>query len=114
MEDLDAAMKAKQLGVETLDSQYSTVKTETTKSHVLQWGDTKITSEVIGEFEAGEYSVPKDIWTVFKATGKKLFKDEVGWTSAKVARKNDFAVGVRDIDLHYLYSKVVTNPSSEN
>ena len=114
MEDLDAAMKNKQLGVETLDTQYSTVKTETTKSHVLQWGDVKITSEVIGEFEAGNYSAPKDLWSVLKTTGKQIFKDEVGWTSAETARKNDFAVGVRDIDLHYLYSKVVSDPSADN
>lgn len=114
MEDLDAAMAKKQLGTETLSAQYATVKTKTDKSHVLQWGDVKMTSEVIGEFEAGTYSVPKTYWSAFKGIGKDILSSQMGWDAAHTARKNDFAVGVRDINLHYLYSKVLTDPSEEN
>jgi len=35
---------------ESLQSQYSTVKTLTNKSHVLQWGDTSFTSEPLSAF----------------------------------------------------------------
>lgn len=66
MEDLDHAYKKKQLGVETLQTQYESVKTKTTRSHVLQWGDLKIADEVIGEFEAGTYKKPKDLWSILK------------------------------------------------
>lgn len=114
MEDLDAAMTKKHLGTETLSAQYATVKTKTNKSHVLQWGDVSMTSEVIGEFEAGTYSVPKTMWSAFKGIGKDLMSSQMGWDAAATARKNDFAVGVRDINLHYLYSQVLTNPSEEN
>jgi len=114
MEDLDLAIEQNKLGVETLDNQYKVVKQHTTKSHVLQWGDLKITPSVLGEFMAGEYSAPKDMWSVFKTSGKALFKETMGYTTREVAQKNDFAVDVRDIDLHYLYSKVVTDPSIEN
>lgn len=38
----------------------------------------------------------------------------MGYTTAEVARKNDFAVAVRDIKLHYLYARVVRDPSAEN
>lgn len=114
MEDLDAAMAKKQLGTETLEAQFSSVKTKTNRSHVLQWGDTKITSEVIGEFEAGTYSVPKDMWSAFRSAGKQILNAGMGWEAAQTAQKNDLAVGVRDIDLHYKYSKVLNDPSEEN
>jgi hypothetical protein len=38
----------------------------------------------------------------------------MGWDATNTARKNDFAVGVRDINLHYFYSKVLNDPSEEN
>lgn len=114
MEDTDKAAARKKLGTETLDTQYSLVRQETTKSHVLQWGDLSITSEVIGEFQAGEYTAPKDMWSAFKSVGKSFLKEQLGYTTQKISQKNDFAVDVRDINLHYLYSKVVTDPSIEN
>lgn len=46
MEDSDKKGKMS----ETLDAQYSVVKTETSKSHVLQWGALSFTSEPIGDF----------------------------------------------------------------
>jgi legumain len=36
---------------ETLEEQYTKVKKETNKSHVMQYGDLKMTSETIDEFE---------------------------------------------------------------
>lgn len=97
-------MSKSKVGVETLDTQFSNVKRETTKSHVLMWGDLAITAEVIGEFEAGDYSAPKNLWSTFKSAGKSFLKEQTGYTTKQIARKNDFAVGVRDINLHYLYS----------
>jgi len=60
MEDADKA----KMGVETLEQQFQLVKKETTKSHVLQWGQTNISSEVIGEFESGNYTKSTDEWEV--------------------------------------------------
>lgn len=104
-------MKDKMVGSELLSTQYQTVKTKTSKSHVLQWGDLKIDTEVIGAFEAAKYQSPKDKWTAFKTFGKSLLKDSVGWEDAETAKLNDFAVDVRDIDMHYLYTKVTQDPS---
>ena len=81
MEDTDKAASKKKLGVETLDTQYTLVRQETTKSHVLQWGDVSFTSEAIGEFQAGNYTAPKDMWTVFKSAGKSFLKDQLGYTT---------------------------------
>jgi len=114
MEDLDAAMKNKKMGVETLLAQYNTVKTKTTKSHVLQWGDLSIDSEVIGQFEAATFAEPKDAWAALKTIGKSFIKEQVGWDDYATAQKNDFAVDVRDIDMHYLYTQVAQDPSEEN
>lgn len=55
MEDADKA----RMGRETLQQQYNTVKKETTKSHVLQWGQTSFTSEPIGDFESGKFGEEK-------------------------------------------------------
>lgn len=114
MEDLDKAVSKKKLGVETLDTQFETVKHQTNKSHVLQWGDLSITNEFIGEFEAGDYKPSKSIWSAFKSAGKAYLKDQFGYMTKEVQQKNDFAVGVRDVKLHYLYSRVVNEPSIEN
>ena len=57
MEDSDAA----KMNVETLQQQWQTVKTETTKSQVMQWGDLSWTSEPIGDFESGTVDGPKDL-----------------------------------------------------
>jgi legumain len=114
MEDLDKAMKDKQMGIETLSTQYDTVKTKTAKSHVLQWGDLTIDAEVIGEFEAATFKEPKNAWSALKSMGKSFLKEQVGWNDYHTAQKNDFAVDVRDIDMHYLYTKVAQDPSEEN
>lgn len=54
------------------------------------------------------------MWAAFRAAGSTILKSEMGWEAAETAKKNDFAVGVRDINLHYKYSKVLTDPSEEN
>jgi len=36
------------------------------------------------------------------------------YVTTEEQRKNDFAVDARDIDLHYLYQKVMSDPSKEN
>ena len=55
MEDTDAA----KIGKETLQEQYNTVKKETKRSHVLQWGDLSFSSEAIGDFESGNDTIAK-------------------------------------------------------
>jgi legumain len=50
MEDTDAA----DIWTETLEAQFTKVQTETTKSHVMQYGDMSWNTEVIGDFEAEE------------------------------------------------------------
>lgn len=75
-----------------------------------------IASEVLGEFEAGQYSVPKDVWSNFKFIGKTILKDQFKFDEnlAVNQRKNDFAVDSRNIKLHYLYQDVINEPSMEN
>jgi legumain len=103
------------MGTETLEDQYNTVKTETTKSHVLQFGDLTFTSEPIGNFESGNDSTntPK-FWSQFKRIGKNVLKDVTNWEEAASTRKNEFAVDSRDINLHYLYNMVMSDPTIEN
>lgn len=110
LEDIDSA----KLGIETLQNQYDTVKKKTNRSHVLQWGQTSMTSEVIGEFEAGNYTKPTSLWEGFKEVGRNFANGLESYASEATQRKNDFAVDTRDIRLHHLYSKVLNEPSTEN
>lgn len=109
MEDADKA----DMGVETLQNQYDTVKAETNKSHVLQWGQLSIADEVVGEFESGDYQTPSSLWAGLKEVGRNVVNG-LGYPTAETQRKNDFAVDARDIDLHYLYRQVMEDPSIEN
>lgn len=52
MEDSDAQDTTS----ETLDAQFQTVKTKTSKSAVMQWGDTSFTSDTVSEFEGSQGS----------------------------------------------------------
>lgn len=108
MEDTDAA----KLGVESLKNQFDTVQKKTTRSHVLQWGQTTIANEVIGEFEAGTYTTVKSFWGGMKEFGRNVMGG--AYTDEETQRKNDFAVDTRDIMLHHLYSKILESPSKEN
>lgn len=113
---LEDADKAK-MSTETLQDQYNTVKKETAKSHVLQWGDLSWTSDKIGEFESANFtaeSKKSNLWNKVKHIGKNMLKDAVHWDEFSSQRKNDFAVDSRDIKLHYLYYRVKEEPSSEN
>ena len=113
MEDADKA----KMGTETLQEQYNTVKKETSKSHVLQWGQTTWTSEPIGDFESGNINEEKEpehkFWKSFKHIGKNFLKDVSKWDESISKRKNDFAIDSRDVKLHYLYNQVLNNPSIE-
>ena len=116
MEDADKADMQK----ETLQTQYETVKTETTKSHVLQWGELTFTGEAIAEFEGSipilekyEKKEKKSFWHNLKSIAKDIVK-EVYIDQKEVDRRNEFAVDSRDIQLHYLYNLVMTDPSKEN
>jgi len=109
MEDTDAA----QINVETLQEQYTNVKTKTAKSHVLQWGQLSLTSETLDEFEAGT-TKEADFMGYLNDLGRSFFDDALGFKEDDAERKNQFAVDSRDVQLHYLYNKVITDPSTEN
>ena len=51
MEDTDAAITSMAMDSETLATQYQTVKTKTTRSPVLQFGDLSFQDDSIGTFE---------------------------------------------------------------
>lgn len=53
MEDTDAA----KMNTETLDDQYQSVKTKTSRSHVLQWGQLSIDQEPLSHFQGTQDSV---------------------------------------------------------
>lgn len=101
MEDTDAH----DASAETLATQYSTVKTETAQSHVMQYGETDWTSEPIGDFEG-------DLDVADKYFGKLLNK---AVSSRDLAASNDnrhiSAVNSRDIKLNHLYAKALNDPS---
>jgi len=115
LEDSDKAKMDK----ETLQTQYNTVKTETSKSHVLQWGQLTFTDEPIGDFQSGnvdEAEEKSDFWAMLKKHSKKAFKDIMQFDKHRPSThiKNEFAVDSRDIKLHYLYNKVMSDSSAEN
>jgi len=112
MEDADKGLWT----TETLNDQYQTVKAETTKSHVLQWGDVSFTNELAAEFETGapEALQTPTMWQQMKHIGKQGLRQVSGWDKFEAKRKNDFAVDSRDIQLHYRYARVMENPSKEN
>jgi legumain len=110
MEDADAA----NMETETLQTQYDTVQKETTKSHVLQWGDLTFTKDPIGEFEATTTPSNQFWWKVRKWGNKQLSKAEAAFDKKFGEDKGAFAVDSRDIQLHYLYNLVAQDPSVEN
>ena len=108
MEDSDAAL----MDTETLQEQYETVRRETTKSQVLQWGDLSFTSEPLSAFEG----------TLEKASNheKLSSKDLVNSIKGLLAGnkehnlKNIGAVDARDAELSYLFHAYREEPSAEN
>ena len=73
-----------------------------------------LASEAIGEFEAGTYSSTKDKWAAWKNVKHAIFSGQLSQETYATQQRNDFAIPVRDINLHYFYSKVLNNPSEEN
>ena len=71
MEDADAA----DIKTETLQEQFETVKTLTTRSPVLQWGELDWTNEPIGMFEGTVNKASKDLWQVFGHKAKNIAID---------------------------------------
>jgi legumain len=116
MEDADKA----KMGSETLQQQYNTVKAETTRSHVLQWGEKDWTNEPIGDFESGLINAVKEEdtsaswWSKIKKHGKHFIKQQMKEHAPEVMLRNEFAVDSRDVKLHQLYHNVKTEASIEN
>lgn len=110
LEDADKA----NMNIETLQDQYKTVQAETTKSHVLQWGQLTFTDEPIGNFESGNDVTEVGDWTKLKHYGKKWIKNELNIDAGEAWRKNQFAVDSRDNNLHFWYNMVLTEPTAEN
>lgn len=110
MEDTDAA----DIKTETLQDQFTTVKTKTTRSPVLQWGELDWTDEPIGVFQGSDDDMSRDIWSVFSMTAENIAKDALEWNEAEGQEKAMFAVDSRDVNLHYAYQAVLADPTPEN
>jgi len=108
MEDTDAAIQSKSMDSETLSTQYDTVKTGTTRSPVLKFGDFSFNNEAIGEFEGVVEASSDDLWIQsWLNRGVALFDAEPQRASAE-------HVDQRDHMLHYLSNKVMTEGGDEN
>jgi len=90
MEDSDVT----DLTQETLQAQFNTVHTKTSKSEVMQWGDVTFTSDMVSEYQSA-------------AQGKAI----AGSASAQPARS---AVSARQIDLKQAYDAYVQATSSKD
>ena len=110
MEDTDEA----DIKTETLQEQYETVKTKTTRSPVLQWGELDWTSEPIGMFEGDVAASTDDVWGWVGHQTFKSLKQISDWDETLGEEKAKFAIDSRDVNLHYLYNKVMSDPSAEN
>ena len=111
MEDTDAA----DIKTETLQEQYANVKKTTTKSPVLQWGQTNFTSEPIADFQSNtDAEQTPDFWTQMIHDGLEFIDDALMINEAEIERKNTFAVDSRDVKLHYFYNKVMKDSTPEN
>ena len=93
--------------VETLATQHTTVTEKTTRSPVQIFGDQSFMSEPIGDFQG--------------TTEEMSFKDKVQhhafhyYKKATVDQiKSRDLVDSRDIELHYLYQRVIASGSSED
>jgi len=113
MEDTEAHDKKYS---ETLLTQYKNVKKATTKSPVQEFGNLDIQKEPIGAFQStqsGEVEKEHKFWNLIKSSTKSLVKDIFDIDEKMAYIKNESAVDSRDINLHYLYSQVMSNPSTE-
>lgn len=110
MEDTDAA----DVKTETLQDQYETVKTKTTRSPVLQWGELDWTTEPIGMFEGDVSESTNDTWNWLGHQTMKSLKQISDWDAKVGAEKAQFTVDSRDVNLHYLYNNVMRDSTPEN
>jgi len=113
MEDSDA--HADKMS-ETLKTQFDTVKKETTKSPVQEFGNLDIQKEPIGAFQStqtGEVPEHKKFWKLLKSGAKNLVKDIFDIDEKMAYIKNESAVNSRDIGLHYLYNRVMLDATPE-
>jgi hypothetical protein len=53
-------------------------------------------------------------WKHLKQIGKSILKDVIHVDQFSAMDKNDFAVDVRDIKMHYLYTQVKEDPTPAN
>jgi len=86
MEDSDAT----DITQETLDAQYNVVKTKTSKSKVMQWGDVTFTSDKVSEFQGDKASANNE-----QASGARG------------------SVSAREIDLKQAYDRYALATSSQ-
>jgi legumain len=95
MEDTDAAI----IKLESLETQFTNVETETTLSHVMQYGDLDFDTEPIGDFQGEESS-----WFI-----TSLFKPYDFNQPPKT-----YSVDCRDAKLDYLENLAAKTNSAEN
>jgi legumain len=102
MEDTEA----NDVSIETLEKQFSTVQTETAKSHVMEFGEKDFKTMVIGDFE-GDLD---QTTTFFHRLMMKAVSDE---EKVKVVddRRHVSAVSSRDAHLNHLYSVAMNTGS---
>ena len=99
MEDSDA----NNLNKETLGTQFATVKKETTKSHVQEFGDLTIQDHYVGEFQGvddvSSMNSPDSLFQMLK--GRAIEQNEA------THNKHMSAVSSRDAEINHLYAKVM-------
>lgn len=89
-----------QVCTETISEQFDVVKTKTTKSHVMEYGDKSIKSEVVGNFE-GSCDAPSIQNKFLNYLSKTV-------TSIKDQFEREYtAWDSRDVKLHYLYNRYI-------
>lgn len=98
MEDSDAA----DICSETLDTQFNTILTKTTKSHVMKYGDMSFTSEVVGNFQ-GTCDSTATLSNFLRRPHKKA-EDTREYAS----------IDSRDAKLDYLYNKYLRTQLPED
>ena len=108
MEDTDSAITAMAMDSESLTTQYNNVKTKTTRSPVLKFGDFSFMDQGIGEFEGVLSDTSDELWV------QRLMKKMPAIFSTGEESNSTQHVNQRDHMLHYLYNKVVTEGGDEN
>jgi len=106
MEDADAA----DMTTETLEDQFNNVKAETTKSHVMNFGDLDFMDEAIGDFEGSYDAVLEE--KVLSSWGDKIVakidhyqkKIDKYFDKHHQEKKERSSIDSRDINLHHLFN----------